>query len=95
MTAKSQIELVDSGYKIKHNEAQDANDDNCNFVKNTKIDCTSSVSDNLVANVEKLLFQKPNKPLCYHPICQLLLDDQLNRYIMTTPKVLCLSKTCF
>ena len=43
MTAKSQIELVDSGYKIKHNEAQDANDDNCNFVKNTKIDCTSSV----------------------------------------------------
>ena len=25
------------------NEAQDGNDDNCNFVKNTKIDCTSSV----------------------------------------------------
>ena len=26
MTAKSQIELVDSGYKIKLNEAQDDND---------------------------------------------------------------------
>ena len=47
MTAKDQIELVDSGYKIKQNEAQDDNDfdDNCNFVKNTQIDCTSSVSD--------------------------------------------------
>ena len=55
MTAKSQIELVDSGCKIKHNEAQDGNDDNCNFVKNTKIDCTSSVSDNLVANVETVI----------------------------------------
>ena len=37
MTAKDQIELVDSGYKIKQNEAQDVNDfdDNCNFVKST------------------------------------------------------------
>ena len=57
MTAKNQIELVDSGYKIKQNEAQDDNDfdDNCNFVKNTQIDCTSSVSDNLVANLETVI----------------------------------------
>ena len=27
MTAKNRIELVDSSYKIKHNEAQDDNDD--------------------------------------------------------------------
>ena len=41
-TAKDQIELVDSGYKIKQNEAQDDNDNkaqadndgNCNFKKN-------------------------------------------------------------
>ena len=59
MTAKNQIELVDSGYKINQNEgqddndneAQDDNDDNCNFVENTQIDCTSSVSDNLEANL--------------------------------------------
>ena len=46
MTAKNQIELVDSDYKIKQNEGQDdkdnevqnVNDDNCNFVKNTQID---------------------------------------------------------
>ena len=46
MTTKNQIELVDSGYKITQNkaqddndnEAQDNNDDNCNFVKNTQID---------------------------------------------------------
>ena len=57
MTAKDQIELVDSGYKIKQNEAQDDNDfdDNCNFVKNTQIDCTSSVSYNLVANLETVI----------------------------------------
>ena len=44
MTAKNQIELVDSGYKIKQNEAQDNNDneaqddndDNSNFVKTPK-----------------------------------------------------------
>ena len=48
MTAKNQIELVDSGYKNEaqddndseaqddnDNEAQDDNDDNCHFVKNT------------------------------------------------------------
>ena len=37
MIAKDQIELVDSGYKTKQNEAQNGNDfdDNCNFVKNT------------------------------------------------------------
>ena len=54
MTAEDHIELVDSGYKIRQNEAQDENDfdDNCNFVKNTQINCTSSVSDNLVANLE-------------------------------------------
>ena len=63
MTAKNQIELVDSGYKINQNEvqddndneAQDDNDDNCNFVKNTQIDCTSSVSDNLVTNLETVI----------------------------------------
>ena len=63
MTAKNQIELVDSGYKIKQNEAldnndneaQDGNDDNSNFVKNTQINCTSSVSDNLVANQERVI----------------------------------------
>ena len=48
MTAKNQIELVDSVYKIKQNEAQDNtdnkaqddndNDDNYNFVKDTQID---------------------------------------------------------
>ena len=92
MNAKDQIELVDSGYKIKQDEAQDGNDfdNNCNFVKNTQIDCTSSTLDNLVANPEK-----PSKSLCCPPICELLLDDQLNRYIMTSPKVLFLSKTCF
>ena len=63
MTAKNQIELVDSGYKIKQNEAldnndneaQDDSDDNSNFVKNTQINCTSSVSDNLVANQERVI----------------------------------------
>ena len=37
MTAKNQIELVDSGYKIKQNEAQDDNDGNCNFAAPTSI----------------------------------------------------------
>ena len=52
MIVKDQIELADSGYKIKQNEAQDDNDfdDNWNFVRNIQIDCTCSVSDNLVAN---------------------------------------------
>ena len=60
MTAKNQIELVNSGYKIKQNEAQDDNDndDNCNFVKNTQIDCTSSVSENLVANLETVIISE-------------------------------------
>ena len=63
MTAKDQIELVHSSYKIKQNEAQDDNDneaqddndDKCNFFKNTQIDCTSSVSDNLAANLETVI----------------------------------------
>ena len=57
MTAKDQIEFVDSDHKIKQNEPQDNNDfdDNCNFVKNTPIDCTSSVSDNLVGNLETVI----------------------------------------
>ena len=62
-TAKDQIELVNSGYKIKQNEAQDDNDNkaqadndgNCNFFKKTKIDYTSSVLDNLVANLETVI----------------------------------------
>ena len=54
MAAKNQIELVDSAYKIKKNEAQDDNDGNCNFVKNTQINCISSVSDNL-ANLETVI----------------------------------------
>ena len=41
------------------------------------------------------LVDSENQPLCYPPICQLLLDDQLNRYIMATPNVLFLPKTCF
>ena len=44
MTARNQIEFVDSGYKIKQNkaqddndnEAQDDNDDNCNLLKTPK-----------------------------------------------------------
>ena len=71
MTAKNQIELVDSSYKIKpneaqddnDNEAQDDNDDNCNFVKNTQIDCTSSVSDNLAANLETVIPETQQTPL--------------------------------
>ena len=79
MTAKNQIELVDSSYKIKQNEAQDDNDneaqddndneaqddndDNCNFVKNTQIDCTSSVSDNLAANLETVIPETQQTPL--------------------------------
>ena len=55
MTAKDQIELFDNGCKIKQNEAQDDFDGNCNFVKNTQIDCTSSVSVNLVANLEAVI----------------------------------------
>ena len=57
MTAKDQIELVDSIYKIKQSEAQEDNDfyDNSNFDKNTQIDCTSSVSDNLVAFLETVI----------------------------------------
>ena len=59
MTAKSQIVLVDSSYNVNQNEVQDDNDkeaqddkdDNCNFVENTQIDRTSSVSDNLEANL--------------------------------------------
>ena len=35
MTAKNQIEFVNSCYKIKQNEVQDDNEDNCNFAKNT------------------------------------------------------------
>ena len=76
MAATDQIELVDSDCKIKQNEAQD---DNRNFVKNTQVNCTSSVSDNLVANLETVIIpenQKTSKPLCYPPICQLLLDEQ-------------------
>ena len=71
MTAKNQIELVDSGYKINQNEvqddndneAQDDNDDNCNFVKNTQIDRTSSVSDNLVATLETVIPETQQTPL--------------------------------
>ena len=76
MTAKNQIELVDSGYKNEaqddndseaqddnDNEAQDDNDDNCNFVKNTQIDCTSSVSDNLVATLETVIPETQQTPL--------------------------------
>ena len=58
MTAKDQTELVHKGYKIKQNEAQDDSDfdDTCNFVKNTQVEnCTSSVPDNLVANLETVI----------------------------------------
>ena len=100
MTAKNQIKLVDSDYKIKQNEEQDDNDneaqddddDNSNFVKNIQIDCVYSVSDNLLANQETVIIPETQQtPL----ICQLLLDDQLNGHIMTTSKVLFLSKICF
>ena len=54
MTVKDQIELVDSNYKIKQNEGQDDHDfdGSSNFVKNNQINRTSSVLDNLVANLE-------------------------------------------
>ena len=55
MTAKNQIEFVDSCYKIKQKEVQDDNDDNWNFAKNTQIDCTSSVSNSLLANLETVI----------------------------------------
>ena len=92
MNAKEQIELVDSVYKIKHNEAQDGNDfdDNCNFVKNTQINCTSSVLDNLLANLETVIIPETQQTL--------LLPSDLSvtpRRPVTTPKVLFLSKTCF
>ena len=54
MTAKDQIELVYNDSKIKQNEVQNDND-NCNFLKNIQIDCTSTVSDNLVANLETVI----------------------------------------
>ena len=62
ITAKNQIELVHKGYQIKQNEAQDDNDvdDTCNFVKNTQVEnCTSSVPDNLVANLETVIIPEP------------------------------------
>ena len=65
MTAKDQIKFVDSGYKIKQNEELDDNDfdDNCNFVKSTQKYCTSSVSDNLVANLRSNYYSwNPAKP---------------------------------
>ena len=68
MIAKNQMELVDTGYKIKQNEAQDGNDfdGNCNFVKNTHIDDESSVSDILAANLETAIIpetqQTPLRP---------------------------------
>ena len=63
MTAKDQIELVDNDSKIKQNEVQNDND-NCNFVKNIQIDCTSTVSDNLVANLETVIIpQTQQTPL--------------------------------
>ena len=63
MTAKNQIPLADSGFRMKQiearddndNEVQNDNDDNCSFVKNTQIDCTSSVLDNLVAKLETVI----------------------------------------
>ena len=88
MTAKSQIELLDSGYKIKQNEAQDDNeneaqydnDDNSSFVKNTQIDCTSSVSDNLVANQEIVIIpetqQTPLLPSVYNDNTQSFISLQ-------------------
>ena len=45
------------------NKVQDDNDDNCNFVKNTQIDCTSSVSDNLAANLETVIPETQQTPL--------------------------------
>ena len=65
MIAKDPIELVDSGYKIKQNKAQDDSDfeDNCNFVKNTQIDPTSSVLDNLVANLETVIIPETQHTL--------------------------------
>ena len=69
ITAKDQIELVGSGYKIKQNEvqddneneSQDVNDENCNFVKNAKTICTSSVLVSLVANLETVIISESHK----------------------------------
>ena len=65
MTAKNEIELVDSSYKMKQNEGQDDNDfdDYCNCVKNTQIDCTSSVLDNLVPNLEAVIIPETQQTL--------------------------------
>ena len=65
MTAKNEIELVDSSYKIKQNEGQDDNDfdDYYNCVKNTQIDCTSSALDNLVANLEAVVIPETQQTL--------------------------------
>ena len=96
MTVKDQIELVDSDYKIKQNEAQDDNDfyDTCNFVKNTQIDCTSSVSDNLVANLETIIIPETQQTPLLPSDLSVTPRRPINWYIMTTPKVLFLSKTC-
>ena len=69
MTAKNQIEFVDTGYKIKQNEVHNGNDnevqddidDNWNFVKNTQIDCTFSVSNNLVANLKTVIIPETQR----------------------------------
>ena len=69
MGAKDQIELVGSGYKINQNEvlddneneSHDVNDENCNFVKNAKPICTSSVLVSLVANLETIIISESHK----------------------------------
>ena len=40
---------------------QDDNDDNCNFARNTHSDCTSSVSDNLAANLDTVIIPETQK----------------------------------
>ena len=46
LTAKNQIELVDSGYKIKeHSETKSKLDNKPNFTKNIQINHETTVSD--------------------------------------------------
>ena len=96
MTAKDQIELVDSRYKIKQNEAQDDNGfyDNCNFVKNTQIDCISSVSDNLVANLETIIISETQQTSLLPSDLSVTPRRPIKLVYNDNTKVLFLSKTC-
>ena len=95
MTAKDQIELFDNGYKIKQIEAQDDFDDNCNFVKNTQIDCTSSVSDNLVANLETVIIPETQQTSLLPSDLSVTPRRPIKSVYNDNTQILFLSKKCF